>query len=1020
MHFQVSRAGIPRVELGNLGLFDTTGAEIARLNSVSARFSLSALLRGGVKPETMQLNGAEIVLRRRLDGQFALSLGGGGDAINSLPGLLDLLDAGFAQPSLDHLSALKARALTISIEDARSGQLWQVTDGQIDVQRADTGLDISLAFEVFNGTEDLAEVVIGIETQAQNSQVRIGTSFKNAAAKDIAAQSPALSFLSVLDAPISGAMRADFNGQGSLNSLAGTLSIGAGALQPQTAAPPLEFQSAKTYFAFDPTEQKLEFSEVTFGSDGVNLTANGHAYLQEFTNGWPGALVGQFQLTQFESHPLDFYDTPIQLAGGAADFRLRLDPFRVDVGQMVLRGGADRLVASGAFVPDETGWAFGGDLVVDRMDRDRLLELWPKSIVPKTRKWLAEHLINGEIRNVRMAMRSGAEKATARLISWEFADTTLRYIKSQPPIENTSGFATIDGNRMSLTVDQGVIVPPIGGPIDMAGSLILIPDISTPPAQAQLRLQGQSEIRSILSTLNLAPFHVLRNASFGADVAMGNASFSAEINFPLIKNLQVQDVIYSVQADLHGVTSDRLIPDRQLAAQSLVFRADNAGMEIAGPLTLGDVAADIVWQQKTGPEHKGKSQVSGTVELSQKFVDEFDIGFSRGTVGGQGTGQFEIELETGADPRFTLASDLNRLSLSVPQVGWSKPRNATGTLWVAGHLGPQPGVTALELQVSGLNATGGRVNFAENGAMRSARFERVRLSGWLDAPVQFQARPGRSLAISTRGGVLDVRKTTFGGGGGANGNTTTAGGSIELQLDRVIVSEGISLTQFAGNFTTATGLAGDFTARLNGNTPFNGTLTPSRHGTSVRIKSGDGGAMLRDAGIVEFAKGGDFNLTLIPRQGSGLYSGRLKIANTKVKDAPGLTDLLSAISIVGLLDQMDGDGISFDDLSAEFLLSPQQVNLQRSSAVGPSLGVSLSGIYDLVNSRMDMEGVISPVYFLNAIGEIFTRKGEGLFGFTFSLSGASATPKVKVNPLSILTPGAFREIFRAKPPEATQ
>jgi hypothetical protein len=63
-----------------------------------------------------------------------------------------------------------------------------------------------------------------------------------------------------------------------------------------------------------------------------------------------------------------------------------------------------------------------------------------------------------------------------------------------------------------------------------------------------------------------------------------------------------------------------------------------------------------------------------------------------------------------------------------------------------------------------------------------------------------------------------------------------------------------------------------------------------------------------------------------------------------------------------------------------------------------------------------MSGVVSPIYLLNGIGSILTRKGEGLFGFAFGLKGTAAEPDVQVNPLSILTPGMFRELFRAPPP----
>jgi hypothetical protein len=53
---------------------------------------------------------------------------------------------------------------------------------------------------------------------------------------------------------------------------------------------------------------------------------------------------------------------------------------------------------------------------------------------------------------------------------------------------------------------------------------------------------------------------------------------------------------------------------------------------------------------------------------------------------------------------------------------------------------------------------------------------------------------------------------------------------------------------------------------------------------------------------------------------------------------------------------------------------------------------------------------------VNGLGQIFSRRGEGFFGFNYSLSGTTDAPQVSVNPLSLLTPGMFREIFRQGPP----
>jgi len=97
-------------------------------------------------------------------------------------------------------------------------------------------------------------------------------------------------------------------------------------------------------------------------------------------------------------------------------------------------------------------------------------------------------------------------------------------------------------------------------------------------------------------------------------------------------------------------------------------------------------------------------------------------------------------------------------------------------------------------------------------------------------------------------------------------------------------------------------------------------------------------------------------------------------------------------------------------------LTPSAVDLRKGSAIGLSMGVSLAGLYDTASQRFDMQGVVSPLYLLNGIGSILTPKGEGLFGFAYKLRGTAADPQVNVNPLSILTPGMFRELFRAPAP----
>ena len=306
----------------------------------------------------------------------------------------------------------------------------------------------------------------------------------------------------------------------------------------------------------------------------------------------------------------------------------------------------------------------------------------------------------------------------------------------------------------------------------------------------------------------------------------------------------------------------------------------------------------------------------------------------------------------------------------------------------------------------------GRIETKPGGGFDRAVFDQVSLGGWLNVAGELRGRgAGRAPAIRVQGGTLDLGRARFGKGSGGDAPP------LDVTLDRLQIADGLALTNLRGTFTTAGGLDGDFTGRMNGGAPVAGTVLPQEGRSAFRITAADAGAVFRDAGIVKQAHGGDMRLTLLPVAGAeGSYDGTLRVTNTRVKEGSGIGALLNAISLVGLIDELAGNGIVFNEVDAKFRLSPTQLILLSSSAVGPSIGVSMDGIYDLASATLDMQGVLSPLYALNIIGSVMTRKGEGLIGFNFNLGGPASDPRVSVNPLSALAPGILREVFREPAP----
>jgi len=529
---------------------------------------------------------------------------------------------------------------------------------------------------------------------------------------------------------------------------------------------------------------------------------------------------------------------------------------------------------------------------------------------------------------------------------------------------------------------------------------------------AKFALTTSATITATLSLLDEKPFEFLSKANLPVDLADGRAGLSIDLDMPLMKGVKAKDIRYAATGTLSSVRSTRLIKDRVLASPILGVTLGAEALMIDGDARVGEVPLTGSYRLPLGPE-AAPPTVTAAIELSQEFIDEFGINLPPGSISGRASGELALTLPRGARPEFQLTSDLRGAQLALANVAWTKPAAARGELAISGLLGTPVQIDEFSFSAPGLSVDG-TIAIDADGQFESANFGQVRVGDWLSAPVTLTGRGrGNAPAVSVTKGTLDLRRAKLGQGDGQ-------GGPLELALDELIVTDNISLTNVRGNFTRVGGLNGTFRSGVNGRGRINGTAVPDQNGTAIRIVSEDAGEIMGAAKLISSARGGDLTLSLRPRAGDGQYDGTLKITETRIQNAPVLANLLSAVSIVGLLDQMANQGVLFSNIDAKFVLTPNEIVVTESSATGPSLGISMDGIYRPASRQLDMQGVFSPLYLLNGIGSFLTRRGEGLIGFNFTLAGDPKSPQISVNPLSALTPGMFREIFRRPAPRVSQ
>ncbi|MCK0094764.1 AsmA-like C-terminal region-containing protein [Yoonia sp. F2084L] len=1007
----------PTVRLVDTRLVGPGGLTLTRVPIVEGLISPRGLiLQQDVLMQEVRLIGAQVNLRRATNGDVSFAFSAGGNALGeapSLPALLEQFDQVFERPALEALESVRADGLIINFDDARAGRSWIVDGGVVSLDLRGGETVMRGNFSLLSGRAGVTNVSLTYSSPRGSRAAEFGLNLDDAVASDIAAQSPALSWLRGVDAPITAALRTQVDADGALGPLNASLEIGQGVLQPNPATQAIAFEDARAYFTYDPARDLIAFSDISLQTEWGSLRAEGDAYLREFRDGLPRALLAQFQFSDIALNPPGFFETAPQLPEASIDLRLRFDPFAVEIGEFVVLDDDTRVQGSGAVTATDAGWQVALDAQINEITPERLVAFWPISMKPNARRWVVNNFTDGALFDVVAGLRAAPGRAAELAVGFEFAGSQIKFLRDIPPIRQAKGVASIEDARFVLNLDAGIVTAPEGGPLQLAGSHFTIQNMRLNPSPAVLELAIDSSLTAALSILNRRPFQYMDKANLPVTLGDGRAYTQGQVTWPLTPRPTPDDFVFEVTSEIRNVRSERLLPGRSFAAPRLDVTVSRAGVNIAGPVRIGDVAAVGAWDQRFGDPARPGSQVMADVALSQAFLDEFGIALPPGTIDGNGAGELSVDFQAGAPPAFRLTSDLLGLSVGIPAVGWEKGPNTAGNLLVAGTLGPVPFIETLEIGGGGLQASG-QIDVDASGRLEAAIFSQLRIGDWFDAPITLRGRGvGQPLGVEIRGGSLDLRNAQFGGGQGE-------GGPVTIALDRLQVTEGIALTGFRGDFRSQDGFRGAFTGQLNGAAPVAGTVAPRDGRSGVRLRSDDAGAVLRAAGLMRGARGGSADLTLLPAGGPGTFDGRLRVRDIRVRDAPAMAALLDAISVVGLLQQLDGQGLAFDEVDARFRLTPQQVIISEASAVGPGLGISVDGLYTLASKQLDLQGVVSPFFLVNSIGSFLTRRGEGLIGFNYTIRGTTDAPQVVVNPLSALTPGMFREIFRRPAPDISQ
>jgi hypothetical protein len=666
---------------------------------------------------------------------------------------------------------------------------------------------------------------------------------------------------------------------------------------------------------------------------------------------------------------------------------------------------------------------------------------WPAGVSRKARAWLTENLVAGTVDQARMHLALVLPGQTTKGLTIKRLDGTMRYrdcevhyLRPLPPMTGVSGQASFNQKGFQIRVESGA-----GADLRLANGDIQITGLEADRDAMAIRMQVQGPLRAALRLLDHPQLHLLAKLGLDPATTSGQADVQTAFAFSLRGTVHLDDVEVTAQATLSDVAMQNVLLGQDAEHGQLSLDLDKTGMTVKGPIVYAAIPIQLDWHEAFTRQGDWRSTMRAhATHLPPAALSGFGLDLST-MVAGSLAATVTSRTPWQGEQVIEADVDLGPATLHVPFLGWRKPSGIPGRLQGTVQVGAQQGQGAFFVTGETLT-THGTVSFGlSQPAETRVEFRDLRIAGSQLDTVSVTHQEQRT-TVRLGAGVLDASFFMPSGASDvADGAAPWAEARQALREQPTslhVLAPSLRQVRFgAGRYLEAVtfelrrssggweiiDIAGRVPEAANGG-HFTVRYLPAAGNTyKLSVRIADLGALLRASNLREGIQGGSTTLTgrgtgPLP---SGSVQGTLLIEDMRVTNAPMLARILSAASLNGLHDLLNGEGLLFNQVTGELVMQDTSVTSELVRAQGGGLGLTAEGDLNLDTKTLDVKGTVIPVRGLNTlpgkiplIGKLIVGgEGEGLIAVNYRLQGALADPKVTVNPASALTPGFLRKVF---------
>lgn len=964
-----------------------------------------------------------------------------------------------------YLTDIGVRDGVVMLDNLGVKSEWRVVDGTISLDPSRTGGAVAATATI---ASERGPWAIDLKTGSAEAAdtVMVEVAIRDLVPRALGLAIPQLSLLETLDAPITADARFELTGSGSLARGRVAVDLGRGQVHlPAVADVPFAVDSGRLAFSYDGVARRLDLAPSTLAWGQSRVTVGGVALAQPGTaTSTPWAFDfatsgGQLTAEEFGAPNLAIEQGVLNGIAVPATGEVRID-------RLAFKAGATQFESSGQFIATtkarEGGATFGATL--GPSSADALKVLWPRALSKGARNWVGERIRRGTIKGGTLRFVSGSfarengvapvglpgSEAPHRLsLAMEATDIQAVPLSWLPTVEAPRALIRLENDTIEITVPDATVALAPNKRIPVKAGRFYANHLDQQGPVAEITYRTLSPLVPILDILELSPIHLLRANGVTTDGIDGKVDGQMKLSVPLIADLDAKDVKIEAKAKVFDAKAKQIAGGFDVQGATIMIDVTEAAVGAVGDLLINGVPVKLGWQRML--EDTGEKQPPLRLSANLDNADRTQLGIDVNHIV-QGEVPVDILIEKGAQDQLSvrLRADLTNADIAIESIAWRKPPGRAVTLGADIAKGQSYKYELQNLKVTGEDiAIEGWAAIGQDNKLREVHLPAFTLNVVTKLDIQAILKPDGSDKLGTwnvkvRGPNFDGRdlfRSLFSVGPITERPAKTAkpgaGIDVDAEIDNVIGHQDVSLRGLKlkmsrrgdkMTFLDARGAMDGGAAVVVAMNPVAGE--PRR----LLADTTDAGQALRLIGFYPNMQSGRARLEVnVDGRGPAEKTGVLWVDDFRVLGDPIVSEVLGAAAGPGdeapaarvpRRKTQQREVFDFNNMKVPFSVGYGQFVIENAYLRGPLLGVNVVGKLDFKLKSLNLGGTYIPLQGLNnALGDVpllgalvSGPKGEGAFGITFAVQGPMASPQVLVNPLSLVAPGIFREMFQMTNP----